>query len=59
MTNQFIQFLKLTKHYNCPRSPENGNYDAMYAVVLTVAFIGFLADRIYQVFQDRMLRWQQ
>ncbi len=37
----------------------NGNYDAMYAVVLTVAFIGFAADRIYQVFQDRMLRWQQ
>jgi ABC-type nitrate/sulfonate/bicarbonate transport system permease component len=37
----------------------NGNYDAMYAVVLTVAFIGFAADRVYQVFQDRMLRWQQ
>ncbi len=37
----------------------NGNYDAMYAVVLTVAFIGFAADRIYQIFQDRMLRWQQ
>jgi len=37
----------------------NGTYDAMYAVVLTVAFIGFAADRIYQMFQDRMLRWQQ
>ncbi|ARP99406.1 ABC transporter permease [Pseudorhodoplanes sinuspersici] len=37
----------------------NGTYDAMYAVVLTVAFIGFAADRIYQVIQDRMLRWQQ
>lgn len=37
----------------------NGNYDAMYAVVLTVAFIGFAADRVYQLFQDRMLRWQQ
>ena len=37
----------------------NGNYDAMYAVVLTVAFIGFAADRVYQIFQDRMLRWQQ
>jgi ABC-type nitrate/sulfonate/bicarbonate transport system permease component len=36
----------------------NGNYDAMYAVVLTVAFIGFAADRVYQVFQDRILRWQ-
>lgn len=37
----------------------NGNYDAMYAVVLTVAFIGFAADRVYQVLQNRMLRWQQ
>jgi ABC-type nitrate/sulfonate/bicarbonate transport system permease component len=37
----------------------NGNYDAMYAVVLTVAFIGFAADRVYQIFQDRILRWQQ
>lgn len=37
----------------------NGSYDAMYAVVLTVAFIGFAADRVYQIFQDRMLRWQQ
>jgi NitT/TauT family transport system permease protein len=36
----------------------NGSYDAMYAVVLTVAFIGFAADRVYQVFQNRMLRWQ-
>ncbi|MGA8389091.1 MAG: ABC transporter permease, partial [Pseudolabrys sp.] len=25
----------------------NGNYDGMYAVVLTVAFLGFAADRIY------------
>jgi len=37
----------------------NGTYDAMYAVVLTVAFIGFAADRIYQALQDRILRWQQ
>ena len=37
----------------------NGTYDAMYAVVLTVAFIGFAADRGYQVLQNRMLRWQQ
>jgi ABC-type nitrate/sulfonate/bicarbonate transport system permease component len=37
----------------------NGSYDAMYAVVLTVAFIGFAADRAYQLVQDRMLRWQQ
>lgn len=37
----------------------NGSYDAMYAVVLTVAFIGFAADRGYQVLQNRLLRWQQ
>ncbi|MGD9920423.1 MAG: ABC transporter permease [Pseudorhodoplanes sp.] len=37
----------------------DGSYSAMYAVVLTVAFIGFAADRAYQVFQNRMLRWQQ
>jgi ABC-type nitrate/sulfonate/bicarbonate transport system permease component len=37
----------------------NGTYDAMYAVVLTVAFIGFAADRLYQILQNRMLRWQQ
>jgi ABC-type nitrate/sulfonate/bicarbonate transport system permease component len=36
----------------------NGTYDAMYAVVLTVAFIGFAADRLYQVFMNRVLRWQ-
>jgi NitT/TauT family transport system permease protein len=37
----------------------DGSYSAMYAVVLTVAFIGFAADRAYQVLQRRMLRWQQ
>ena len=28
----------------------NGTYDAMYAVVFSVAFLGFAADRIYQIF---------
>lgn len=37
----------------------NGNYDAMYAVVFTVAFIGFAADRIYLVLMQRMLSWRQ
>jgi ABC-type nitrate/sulfonate/bicarbonate transport system permease component len=31
----------------------NGSYDAMYAVVLTVAFLGFAADRLYLL----MTRW--
>jgi NitT/TauT family transport system permease protein len=37
----------------------NGSYSAMYAVVLTVAFLGFAADRIYQFFTRRALLWQE
>jgi ABC-type nitrate/sulfonate/bicarbonate transport system permease component len=37
----------------------NGSYDAMFAVVLTVAFIGFLADRVYQAVVERVLRWRE
>jgi ABC-type nitrate/sulfonate/bicarbonate transport system permease component len=37
----------------------NGSYDAMYAVVLTVAFLGFAADRGYLAVMQRMLRWQE
>jgi NitT/TauT family transport system permease protein len=37
----------------------NGNYDAMYAVVLTVAFLGFAADRAYQALMDRLLLWRK
>ena len=37
----------------------NGSYDAMYAVVFTVAFLGFAADRIYQTFVNRVLLWRQ
>jgi NitT/TauT family transport system permease protein len=36
----------------------NGSYEAMFAVVLTVAFIGFLADRIYLAIAERILRWR-
>jgi ABC-type nitrate/sulfonate/bicarbonate transport system permease component len=36
----------------------NGSYEAMFAVVLTVAFIGFLADRIYQAVVERVLQWR-
>jgi ABC-type nitrate/sulfonate/bicarbonate transport system permease component len=36
----------------------NGSYDAMYAVVLTVALLGFLCDRGYQMLMTRMLQWQ-
>jgi NitT/TauT family transport system permease protein len=36
----------------------NGSYDAMYAVVLTVAFLGFAADRVYLVITKRTLAWR-
>ncbi|MSO68355.1 MAG: ABC transporter permease [Pseudolabrys sp.] len=37
----------------------NGNYDAMYAVVLTVAFLGFAADRIYLLISNWTLAWRE
>jgi ABC-type nitrate/sulfonate/bicarbonate transport system permease component len=37
----------------------NGNYDAMYAVVLTVAFLGFAADRLYLLILKRTLAWRE
>ena len=36
----------------------NGSYDAMYAVVLTVAFLGFAADRLYLNISKRTLAWR-
>jgi ABC-type nitrate/sulfonate/bicarbonate transport system permease component len=36
----------------------SGSYAAMFAVVLTVALLGFLADRIYQLLTQRVLRWR-
>ena len=36
-----------------------GTYDAMFAVVLTVAFLGFAADRAYQALMERMLLWRE
>jgi len=37
----------------------SGTYDAMFAVVLTVALLGFIADRIYLLVMQRALRWQR
>jgi NitT/TauT family transport system permease protein len=37
----------------------NGSYDAMFAVVLTVAFLGFAADRAYQALVARVLGWRE
>jgi NitT/TauT family transport system permease protein len=36
----------------------SGSYDAMFAVVLTVALLGFIADRLYLLLARRTLRWQ-
>jgi len=36
-----------------------GSYEGMYAVVLTVAFLGFAADRVYQLIMQRLLRWRE
>jgi ABC-type nitrate/sulfonate/bicarbonate transport system permease component len=38
---------------------EGGVYDGMFAVVLTVAFLGFFADRLYQRLERRVLRWRE
>ena len=37
----------------------SGSYEGMYAVVLTVAFLGFGADRLYQLLIQRLLRWRE
>jgi len=37
----------------------NGSYAAMYAVVLTVALMGFAADRVYQALTQRLLAWRE
>jgi NitT/TauT family transport system permease protein len=36
-----------------------GAYEGMYAVVLTVALLGFGADRSYQLLMQRLLRWRE
>jgi NitT/TauT family transport system permease protein len=36
-----------------------GAYDGMFAAVLMVAFLGFVADRIYQRLMNRVLRWRE
>ena len=37
----------------------NGNYEPMFAVVLTVAFIGFIADRLYPHVMQRARAWRE
>jgi NitT/TauT family transport system permease protein len=37
----------------------NGSYEPMFAVVLTVALLGFAADRLYLMIVQRVLRWRE
>ena len=37
----------------------NGSYEPMFAVVMTVALLGFLADRLYQAIVHRALIWRE
>jgi len=38
---------------------DGGAYDAMFAVVLTVALLGFIADRLYLMLTRRILAWRE
>ena len=38
---------------------DGGAYDSMFAVVLTVAFLGFVADRLYLLFMQHILAWRE
>jgi NitT/TauT family transport system permease protein len=38
---------------------EGGTYDAMFAVVLVVAFLGFFADRLYVLVTQKALAWRE
>jgi NitT/TauT family transport system permease protein len=38
---------------------DGGAYDSMFAVVLTVALLGFAADRAYQMLMRRVLIWRE
>jgi ABC-type nitrate/sulfonate/bicarbonate transport system permease component len=38
---------------------DGGVYDAMFAVVLTVALLGFAADRGYLMLMRRVLAWRE
>ena len=38
---------------------DTGSYPGMFAVVLTVAFLGFAADRVFQLLMGWLLRWRE
>jgi NitT/TauT family transport system permease protein len=38
---------------------DEGNYDRMFACIITVVAMGFLADRVFQLFMRRVLIWRE
>jgi ABC-type nitrate/sulfonate/bicarbonate transport system permease component len=38
---------------------DGGAYDAMFAVVMTVSLLGFIADRLYLKLMRRILAWRE
>jgi NitT/TauT family transport system permease protein len=38
---------------------DGGAYDAMFAVVMTVSLLGFIADRLYLMLMRRVLAWRE
>lgn len=38
---------------------EGGVYDAMFAMIIVIAALGFLGDRLFLTFSKRLLRWQE
>jgi ABC-type nitrate/sulfonate/bicarbonate transport system permease component len=38
---------------------DGGNYDGMFAVVMTISVLGFVADRVYIVLMRRVLQWRE
>ena len=54
-----VEYEQAPAYYGTVAFGANGSYDAMYAVVLTVAFLGFAADRIYLVITRRALAWRE
>ena len=50
--------LQLGRGEICGFLGANGSYDGMYAVVLSVAFLGFAADRLYLLISKRTLAWR-
>ncbi len=38
---------------------DGGIYEAMFACIITVVAMGFIADRVFQIFMRRMLSWRE